>query len=152
MLVKFLLDIYIFRYYLLSSYTMGTNKTIYGLLAFGPLALILLSFVAIFVGMAGMGMASTASGNLPDSATIMIFGFVALIMIASLLSIVSMIMYILHISKNKLVPEDQRIFWIVGIVMFNGITNIVYFFMYITKEDELLAAQQRQQQPKSPWE
>jgi SNF family Na+-dependent transporter len=150
MLVKFLLGIYIFRYYLLSSYTMGTNKTIYGLLAFGPIGLILLSFVAIFVGMAGMDMGR--GGYMPDSATIMIFGFVGLIMIASLLSIVSMIMYILHISKNKLVPEDQRIFWIVGIVMFNGITNIVYFFMYITKEDELMAAQQRQQQPKSPWE
>jgi hypothetical protein len=126
---------------------MNTNKTLYGILAFGPLVLILVSFVFLIGGMAGTGMLN--DGPPPQEALVFLFGFFGLIIIGSILSLVSMILYIIHISKNPAIPEDQRIFWILGMVFLNGIVNIVYFFVYITKEGELPLPNQ---QPKSPWD
>lgn len=125
---------------------MNTNKTLYGIMAFAPLALMLLGFVLFIAAMVSSGMLN--DGPAPDESVIFLLGFFGLTGVGALLGIVSMIMYIVHISKNPAIPEDQRILWILGIVFFNGIVNIVYFFLYITKEGD----QPRQVQPKSPWD
>ncbi len=127
---------------------MRTNKTLYGFMAFGPLGIILASFFLLFGALASTGMLN--DGPMPETAAVGMIGFFGLIMLGSILSIVSMIMYIIHISKNKAIPEDQRIFWILGMVLANGITNIIYFFVYITKEDP--NAPLPGQQPKSEWD
>jgi hypothetical protein len=127
---------------------MRTNKTLYGFMAFGPLGIILVGFFLLFGALASTGMLN--DGAMPETAAAGMIGFFGLIMLGSILSIVSMIMYIIHISRNKAIPEDQRIFWILGMVLANGITNIIYFFVYITKEDP--NAPLPGQQPKSEWD
>jgi hypothetical protein len=127
---------------------MRTNKTLYGFMAFGPLGIILAGFFLLFAALASTGMLN--DGPMPDAAAVSMLGFLGLMMVGAILSLVSMIMYIVHISKNKAIPEDQRIFWILGMVLANGITNIIYFFVYITKEDP--NAPLPNQQPKSEWD
>lgn len=117
-----------------------TNKTVYGLLAFGPMILIILGIVPLF-----LIAATVDNGRGPDldrdSGLFLIFFMIAMLIVGSILSIVSMIMYIMHIAKNPRIPEDHRIAWILGMVLANGITNIIYFFVYIAKEEEYIPPQ-----------
>lgn len=130
---------------------MKTNKTLYGALAFGPLVMILVGTVVMFIAMLGVGF--TSDGIVPDQVAGILIGAIVIVVIGSLLSLASLILFIIHMSKNPLIPDDQRVLWIVGIILFNGIVNIVYFFMYIMREEELEAQRTlRSQQTKSPWE
>ena len=114
---------------------MRTNKGLYGFFAFGPLAIGVLAVI----GMAAMIAEMNRHSVYNEPSTAMFFFFVSLIFVASILSLVSMIMFIIHISKNPHVPEGSRIAWIIGMVLANGITQLIYFFVYITKENELEA-------------
>jgi hypothetical protein len=117
-----------------------TNKTVYGLLAFGPILFIVLAIVPIFLIIAAdEGGRSTNLDR--DSGLFLVFFMIAMLIVGSILSLVSMIMYIMHIAKNPRIPEDHRIAWILGMVLANGITNIIYFFVYIAKEEEYIPPQ-----------
>lgn len=112
-----------------------TNKTLYGLMAFLPLGL---SIVGVILMFPILMMAEPGSRAISEeTAIVSIFAIVGLIMIAAVLSVMSLIMYIIHIGKNPRVPQDQRILWILGMVFVNGIVQIVYYFVYIAKEDEI---------------
>ena len=111
-----------------------TNKGLYAFLAFGPLAIALLSILGIFLVAAEVD----RSGSNPI-AVATLFTFMGLIVVASILGVVSMIMYIVHASKSPYLSEGSRIGWIIGTVFANGIAQFIYFFLYIMKEDELEA-------------
>lgn len=128
---------------------MKTNKVLYGMLAFGPMILVFIGMAVLIVGMRDMGMLDDGAAIDPNVGVFL--AFMGLMLLVGILGIISMIMFILHISKNKNVPEDQRIYWIIGIVLANGITNILYFFIYIMREDEFPTPQSRPQPPVDPW-
>jgi hypothetical protein len=107
---------------------MGTNKTLYGLMAFGPLGLIVASIAGIF-----LMVFSEMDRHSPEPPA-GFFVFVGLIFLASILSIISLIMYIIHISKNTRLDDGSRIGWILGMVFAHGIVAIVYFFVHIANE------------------
>ena len=122
-----------------------TNKTVYALLAFAPIILIILAMVPLFLIVAAE--ADGHGANLDrDSGLFMIFFMMAMFVVGGILSLVSMIMYIMHIAKNPRIPEDHRIAWILGMVLANGITNIIYFFVYIAKEEEYVPPAQNTSQ------
>lgn len=122
-------------------------------MAFGPLVLILFGVILLVAGGVFMGAQDSRyfNDNAPPEGFLagffLIFG---LMMIVGILSLVSMIMYIIHMSKNKNIPADQRIFWILGMVLFNGVVQIVYFFVYITKEGNELPYP-NQSPPNNQW-
>ncbi|MBK9451469.1 MAG: hypothetical protein IPN95_19060 [Bacteroidetes bacterium] len=122
-----------------------TNKTVYALMAFGPIILIILAIVPIFLVAAAVD--EGRNTNLDrDSGLFLVFFIIAMMVVGGILSLVSMIMYIMHIAKNPRIPEDHRIAWILGMVLANGITNIIYFFVYIAKEEEYIPPQQNTSQ------
>ncbi len=122
----------------------SNNKTLYGILAFGPIALILIGFI----GMIGTAVAEAGAHSSEPPA--MFWAFFLMMMIAGLLSLVSLIMFIVHISRNTQLDDGSRIGWIVGMVFANGIVAIVYFFMYIAKDSPVQNNYPSGQ--KNPWE
>lgn len=124
---------------------MGTNKTLYGIMAFGPIALTV-------VGVAGFIMALAASPRYGrgDEVGALFILFILLIFVASAISLASLIMYIIHISKNRSLDDGSRIGWIVGMIFANGITQIVYFFVHIVNEQPLPPSEPFGN-PKNPW-
>lgn len=114
---------------------MRTSKGLYAFLAFGPLALMFISIFGI-IGMAvSIEQGSRYMGRSEPPA--FFFVFIGLIFLASIFSLVSMIMYIVHVTKNPNIQENNRIGWIIGMVLGGVIAQIIYFFLYITKEEEL---------------
>ena len=114
---------------------MKTNKTLYGFLAFGPIGLLILGIAII-----AMGFLLPGSRNEPQVALMIIgIGFAVL---GALLSFATMIMFIIHMSKNKTLEEGMRIGWIVGMVagfvlattFATSIVAIIYYFMHITPD------------------
>lgn len=104
---------------------MGPNKALYGILAFGPIALILLSIVGIF------SLVASDMGRRSVDPPVILFLFMGLILVGSLLSIVALIMYI---SRNPRLDDGARIGWIVGMIFAHGIVSIVYFFLHIVPD------------------
>jgi hypothetical protein len=127
---------------------METNKTLYGLMAFGPIGLILLGVVFIIALVAG------DINNHSSEPPAAFFLFMGLIFLAVLLNLGSLIMYIIHVAKNPRLDEGSRIGWILGMVFAHTVVCIVYFFVYIVNEQPVPYNQQHhhQQQPKGPWD
>lgn len=122
----------------------SSNKTLFGIMAFGPLVLAIIGFLGI------IGAVLSEVRNHPTAEPPFIFWvFLGLILVSSVLSLISLIMYIIHISRNNRLDEGGRIGWIIGMVFAHGIVAIVYFFMYIAKDDP---GQQAQGGPKSQWD
>jgi hypothetical protein len=113
-------------------------------MAFGPIVLMIIGFIALF-GIIGINPRGSQGD---DAAVVFLIFFAVMMVVASIMSIAGLIMYIIHASKNPRVPEDQRIGWIIGMVMLSGIANVVYFFMYIANEQEYIPPQQN----KGPWD
>lgn len=105
-----------------------SNKGLYGLLAFGPLGLVILGIVGIFA--AAIADAPNHSSEPPA----VFWLFMVVMLVAGVLSLVSLIMFIVHASRNPALDDGARIGWIVGLVMMHNIVTIVYFFMYIAKD------------------
>lgn len=110
-----------------------TNKGLYGFLAFGPLAIIVISIVGLVAMVAQL---EGRRGSRGDDAEVMLFIFFGLMIVAAILSFVSLIMYIIHIARSPYLNDGARIGWIIGMVFANGITQLIYFFLYVVKEDE----------------
>lgn len=122
---------------------MGTNKTLYGLLAFGPIGLMIVGFIGMF----GAAMSASRYSHEPP----VIFWFMLLLILAaSILSLVSLIMYIIHISRNRSLDDGTRVGWIVGMIFAHGIASIVYFFVHIVNEQPA-PPQEPFGNPKNPW-
>lgn len=124
---------------------MGTNKTLYGIMAFGPIALTVLSLAGFF-----LAIAATPRYSRGEEAGLLFILFLLLILVASALSLASLIMFIIHISKNRALDDGSRIGWIVGMIFANGITQIVYFFVHIVNEQPLPPSEPFGN-PKNPW-
>ncbi|MBK9451468.1 MAG: hypothetical protein IPN95_19055 [Bacteroidetes bacterium] len=122
----------------------SNNKTLYGILAFGPIVLILIGFI----GMIGTAVAEVGAHSSEPPA--IFWAFFALIMISGILSLVSLIMFIIHISRNTQLDDGARIGWIIGMLFVHGVVAIVYFFMYVAKDQPLPV--QDYQDPKNPWD
>lgn len=107
---------------------MGTNKTLYGILAFGPIGLILIGILGMIAA------AISEAGRYRHDPPPIFWLFAAFLVLASILSLVSLIMYLIHISRNTKLDDGTRIGWIVGMVFAHGIVAIVYFFLHIANE------------------
>ncbi|MFN8395766.1 MAG: hypothetical protein U0176_14110 [Bacteroidia bacterium] len=111
---------------------MGTNKTLYKWMAVAPI-------LAIVLGLGGYILLSVAvpgHGSEPE-AVMQVFYMFAAIAVAGALSLASFIIFLIHISRNRSIEGGSRTGWILGMIFANGITQIVYYFQWIHKEEEL---------------
>jgi hypothetical protein len=123
----------------------SNNKTLFGILAFGPIVLIIIGFLGI------IGAAMSEIGQRNSEPPMIFWAFLGLILIASVLSLISLIMFIIHISRNTQLDDGARIGWIIGMVFAHGIVAIVYFFMYVAKDAPPTQNPSGQFQ-KNPWD
>lgn len=110
---------------------MKTNKTLYGIMAFGPIVLGLLGIVPIV-----LSIVEDPDSRLPPPMALLGIG---LFILAGVLGLVSMILFIVHMSRNRYLDDGGRLGWILGMVIgyFFGISTIiaiVYFFIQIVRE------------------
>lgn len=120
---------------------MKTNKTLYGILAFAPLAMLLPMMAMMGVMFAEIfdhPMRYQGDNMPPMFAGIMLFS-----VFAGMLGLVCLIMFIMHVTKNSHIPDNNRTMWILIIVFAGAIGNIIYYFTWIRKEDELNAKAQQ---------
>jgi hypothetical protein len=116
---------------------MKTNKILYAVLAFAPLILVIpmmLMMFSMFAEILDHPM-RYQNGELPDS-------FISIFLISlvvGLLGLIGIIMYVIHATKNKHIPDSSRTMWVLVIVLTSTIGMIVYYFNWIRKEDELNA-------------
>lgn len=116
---------------------MKTNKTLYAILAFGPLAMLIPVFVLM-----GMMFAEILEhpGRYADDAMPPQFPMMIIVStIVGLVAMVGLIMYIMHITRNRHIPDNSRTMWILLLVFAGTIGMAVYYFTWIRKEDELNA-------------
>ncbi len=110
-----------------------TNKGLFGFLVFGPMVLILVAIIgAVVVSFQIDGHAVSHS----DAELIFVL-FLGLVIAALILSFVSMFFYVIHAARSQHLSEGARLGWIIGFIIANGITQMVYFFFYVVKETEL---------------
>lgn len=116
---------------------MKTNKTLYAILAFAPLILLIpmmLMMFSMFTEILDHPM-RYQNGEMPDS----FIGIFLMSMVVGVFGLIGIIMYVIHATKNKHISDSNRTMWILVIVLASTIGMIVYYFNWIRKEDELNA-------------
>ncbi len=120
---------------------MNSRKTLYGFLAFAPFIFILLGCIPIVISLIEDSRAKTP----PPLAIVGIL----LLLLGGLMSLVGMVLFLIHASRNKTLDEGERIGWIVGMVMsfvictgfVTTILTIIYYFMHIARDKPLPPSQ-----------
>ena len=76
---------------------------------------------------------NAGSGGEPNPA--MMIGSFGIMFIAIMLSVISglvmMIYYIIHANSNPNFDSNQKLIWILILVLANGIGNVIYYFVEI---------------------
>lgn len=121
---------------------MKTNKLLYGMLAFAPLAVMLLAFV--FMGLMIYTLVSSGpyypqqfenEWDMPYYAQTYLTAVGA-----GLMSLVGVVVYALHCNSNIYIPRDKRPMWMVILIFLGSIGMLIYYFNWISKEDKLQPA------------
>lgn len=115
------------------------NKSLQTFLAIGPLILFILCFVSYFVFFFSIfiNVDQFENSEKPPMEIFMGMGvFFVLFFLAMILSLLSLIFFVLHAAKNPLLEEgNMRIVWILIIILLSGIGNIVYWFVEIKNKN-----------------
>jgi hypothetical protein len=112
------------------------KKLLIGFLTFWPFiyVLCLVAGVSIFASFVA------SSPNLPDQPPAGFFAAMGSVFILHFLTILEaigvLVFYVIHGIKNPNLPQEQRIWWVLGMFFCGGIVQIVYYFMYIWKMPE----------------
>lgn len=109
---------------------MGTNKTLYRWMAVAPILTLLLGLAGYFL----VAAAVPGYGSEPE-AVLQVFFMLVTIAVVSALSLASLIFFLIHISRNRSLEGSSRTGWILGMIFANGITQIVYYFTWIHKQE-----------------
>jgi len=113
---------------------MSKNRKLWlGVLTFLPLlgiALYIIGFFVVFIGISEM----QQTENPVDFLGTWVGGFGLLftsLFVAIISSIGVMIYYIIHAVNNKSFSENERLIWILVLVLANGLGNFIYYFVVI---------------------
>lgn len=111
------------------------NKSIQTFLAIGPFVLFILCFVSYFAFFFSMFMNMEQLENQTEPPMEIFIGlgiFFIIFFLAMIISLFSLIYFVLHAAKNPNLAEgNMRIVWILIIILISGIGNIVYWFVEI---------------------
>jgi len=114
---------------------MGKSKKIWlGVLTFLPIIFV---FVYIFFAVFIVVLAEQeGGGDVPPAFFVSFFLMFASIIIAVVLYLGIMIYYLMHASKDKSLDQNNRLVWILLLVLLNGLGNIVYWVVRIWNNPE----------------
>jgi hypothetical protein len=116
---------------------MRTNKTLYGLLAFGTLLFNIIGGIIVAIIFAANPYGFVRMGNrhdVPDLIWLLLTYFAVYLIVG----IFSIVMYLIHSNRSPLVAEKNKVLWVVMIILGGSIARIAYFFMYILNEEDEL--------------
>ena len=113
---------------------MTRSKKIWlGILTFLPIFCMMLYFVFFFFFFFGI-YTSEKTGNTSEVSPVFFanFGLMFLFIILAVISgLAMMIYYIIHANSNPKFDSNQKLMWILILVLASGIGSIVYFFVEI---------------------
>ena len=119
------------------------NSKLQAVLATVPLAVFLLamlSYFIIFFSLFGTLDSQFASDGTSKSMLTSLLGnliiFIFLVFIGFFIGVISFIYYVVHAVKNpNLMESDDRLLWILAIILGNGIGVFIYWLYQIKKKD-----------------
>jgi len=115
------------------------NKKLLGIITFLPFILLIIYFFTFFLSF--LGMIIPASNNQEPNMGLFMGNFIIAFIIIGFMSILSiglLIYYIIHITNNKNLDDNNRLVWILLIVFANLIGYGIYWYLQIWKgTDEL---------------
>lgn len=119
------------------------NSKLQAVLATIPLAVFLLamlSYFIIFFSLFGTLDSQLASDGTSKSMLTSLLGnliiFIFLVFIGFFIGVISFIYYVVHAVKNpNLMESDDRLLWILAIILGNGLGVFIYWLYQIKKKD-----------------
>jgi uncharacterized membrane protein len=114
-----------------------SSKIFTGILSFLPFIAFAGYFIFFFTFMLGTIM-TVGQGNPPDEA-LFLNNFIlmaALIGVMSLITIIALIYFIVHIAGNKKLDNNERIVWILIVIFVGMIGFPVYWYIKIWQDEE----------------
>ena len=119
------------------------NSKLQAVLATVPLAVFLLamlSYFIIFFSLFGTLDSQFASDGTSKSMLTSLLGnliiFIFLVFIGFFIGVISFIYYVVHAVKNpNLMESDDRLLWILAIILGNGLGVFIYWLYQIKKKD-----------------
>jgi hypothetical protein len=116
----------------------NTNKTLYAIVAFAPIVMIVVCFV--LMGLMISHSASDVQAGITYRNELNVPYFVPMIVVGVLTmiaAIIGLILFAIHSQGNTLISGDKRVMWL-AILLFTGIIGrLIYYFVWIAKEDQL---------------
>lgn len=117
------------------------NKILLGILAFFPIGYILffMLFIAFFILSMFTTMATTAdpSGRLPPPMMGPFFALFGLHFLAMLVMFGQVIAYIVLLFRNPRLRDNERIIWLLVILLAGAIGAPIYWYMHIWKAPDV---------------
>ena len=115
-----------------------TKKRVLAFLAFFAPVYIVLFVIGMFVMTFGLQFANTpepagAESN-PELAPVFLglFGVVFLLHFGAIVSVLGQVVYYaLHVSKNEALDSNQRMAWMLGLLMLNMFAVVAYYWKHI---------------------
>ena len=119
------------------------NSKLQAILATIPLAifiLAMLSYLVIFFSLFGTIDSQLGHEGASKSMLVSLLGnlviFIFLVFLGFFVGVISFIYYVVHAVKNpNLIDSDDRLLWILAIILGNGIGVFVYWIYQIKKKD-----------------
>jgi len=112
----------------------SAQKTLYGILAFLPVVISILLVVQLFSIISEIIPTSRFDEPDPKMMFDKMLPFVMGAMFTGLISLASIIAYIVHAVNNKDVQSNERIMWILLFIFFGYISAPIYFFTRIVND------------------
>lgn len=113
-----------------------SKKIWYGIIAIVPVVLIAVLMIAYFTFFFSMFMNIPNGGNEPPKGLFIFLPiFFGLFILVGIVAIVGLILYIMHIVNNKKLTENERLIWIILLLMVTILAKPIYWYMKIWKED-----------------
>lgn len=112
-----------------------TQKTLLGILSFLPLALLIGFMISLMGPLQALMTAAAQHPNDPSAALpylpdMFSSGF-ALMILMVIATVTLLIIFIIHVSKNKTISDGERIMWIILFFVAGTLAFPVYFFVRI---------------------
>lgn len=109
-----------------------STKVLLGILSFLPILFIIIYFVGFFtVLITQIPELEQNTGEIPTTFLSSIFGLLLFLILAGIIKLGLTIYYIIHASENPKNDSNKKIMWILILIFFGTIGNVVYYFLEI---------------------
>ena len=119
------------------------NKILLGVLAFFPIGYMLFFIASIFIFVFGMFATATAAAASSSAAPAIpiafmgsFFALFGLHVLAMLVTLAQLVVFILLLVRNPLLRDNERILWLLAVLLAGPIGAPLYWYMHVWKAPE----------------